>query len=441
MDLLKNKRKGYVLLLVMIITSSIFLLVISVIVKNRLANSVAKTISIKHEQNLLFASALSIIKSLLSFDELSKNNKDNKEQVSELIDKESINKNPDNKNSNKLPLLFFNFYWKECNKWLQYKFNNNKYNLDGTISIYLTIEDGKFPLKKLYNEYEKQINKENKSKENGQNKEEDKKDIDKKQENANNENKSKESNNVLEQEMKKNAYLEKIKPLFKKLEENNAIFKKLLAYKKKDKEFQQNDDSFILKIISNFFKKGHKKSPVSLENALNDFSLKNESIYGSFENTEANKKESGIQDLFSLSNETCSLFYLAPAFIEFLGQKAIILNNDTRKKIIDAGKKYFDKIDSNTIKNDDLWNTLYANVLNIPYQKEFFEIDETQKTYSTDIDLPSCFSALIKIEIINTVFFGIAFFEKNKKYAKNNENDNNQNQEYLIKSIYILPFE
>ena len=66
MYMLKKKNKGYVLLLTMIIISSIFLLVLSVVIKNRLVNTTAKTISLKHEHHLLFASAINIIKNLLS---------------------------------------------------------------------------------------------------------------------------------------------------------------------------------------------------------------------------------------------------------------------------------------------------------------------------------------------------------------------------------------
>ena len=124
MDLLKAKHKGYILLLVMIITSSIFLLVISIIIKNKLANTVSKTISIKHEQNILFTSALSIVKSLLSFDELKKNKNNKKENIIDNnISKNNNPDNNDNKNSNQLSLLYFNFYWNECNKWLKYKFS------------------------------------------------------------------------------------------------------------------------------------------------------------------------------------------------------------------------------------------------------------------------------------------------------------------------------
>ena len=432
MDLLKAKHKGYILLLDMIITSSIFLLVISIIIKNKLANTVSKTISIKHEQNILFTSALSIVKSLLSFDELKKNKNNKKENIIDNnISKNNNPDNNDNKNSNQLSLLYFNFYWNECNKWLKYKFNNNKYNIEGTISIYLSIEDGKFPLKKLYTEYEQELNKEKDTKKNTSN--------NIKSNDLSDNNKEKEID--LDKEIKKNIFIEKMNIIFKKLEEKSNLFKKIINYNKKNKDIQEDKDSFIIKIINNYFKKGSKKNPISFEDALQESPLNNEIIYGKMNNTDHDKKEYGIQDVFSLSNDTCSLFYLSPAYIEFFSQKPIQLNNETRKKIIDAGKKYFDKIDSNTIINDDLWNTLYANALNIPYQKDFFDIDETQKTYNNTIDIPYSLSALIKIEIMNTVFFGIAYFEKNKKYVKSNENDNDQNQEYLIKSIYILPFE
>lgn len=434
MSLLKNKKPGYILLLTMIIVSSIFLLVISVVIKNRLVNSTANTISLKHEQNILFTSAISIVKSLLSFDELNKNNKKLKHENNS---KNEINIKNTEKNSKKdektLPLLFFNFYWKQCNKWLNYKFINNKYNLDGIISIYLTIEDGKFPLKKLYAEYEKEINKES---EKNETKNEEKNNII-------NEDNNKEKNNLnIDKNLKNNIFLEKIKKIFNELEEKSNIFKKIISYKKKKNDKNELDkNSLIIKMISKYFKKGSKKSPSILQDAFNEEFLKNEHIYGNLNNLEKSKKEYGIQDIFSVSTNHCSLWYLAPGLIEFLDKKPIKLDDESRKKILDAGKKYFEKADNNEIKLDDLWNNLYANTFNIPYPKEFFEIDKTQKIFTSDINLPDCFSALIKIEIINSILFGIVLFEKNKKYVKSNEDNNSQNQEYLIKSIYILPFE
>ncbi len=442
MNFFKNKYKGYVLLLTMIIISSIFLLVIKIISKNSLVNSTAKTISIKHEQNILFASAVSIVKSLLSFDELNKNQKKINNQNKEIKDvkeiktesKEAIETKEESKDIN-LPLLFFNFYWKECNKWLEYKFFNNKYNLNGTISIYLSIEDGKFPLKNLYIEYEKEINK-------------DKKDIDitesKNTDNKNNTLNTDPKNDTenIEKQLEKNNFLQKIKTIFKKYEEKNSIFNKINSNNKKKSDLENNKDSFIFKLINKYFKKGNTKIPFLLIDALNDESLQNENIYGDLTISKNNPKKSyGLQDCYSLSNNNCSLSYISPALIEFIGQKAIQLNNETRTKIIESGKKYFDKSNSSEIKNEDLWNALYSKNLNIEYQKEFFDINDTRKIYNSKIDIPSGFSALIKIEILNRTLFGIAFFEKNLKYVNNNKDSYNQNQQYLISSIYILPFE
>jgi hypothetical protein len=434
MCLLKNKQQGYVLLLTMIIVSSIFLLVISVVVKNRLINSTAKTISLKHEQNILFMSGVSIVKALLSLDELNKNNKNTKNEILPDNKDTQTEKHNTKKDEKKLPLLFFNFYWNKCNKWLKYKFINNKFNLDGTISIYLSIEDGKFPLKKLYAEYEKQIKKETENEPNQNNTES--------KENKNKTDKDdikKETD--LEKEMQKNQFLEKIKKIFIDREEKSNLFKKIISNKKKEGKGDLNKNSLIMTIINNHFKTGGKQTPSLFQDAFNDQSLNNEDLYGNKNTTDVYKKEYGIQDVFSLSNNSSSLWYIAPALIEFLDKKPLTLHEDIRKKIIDSGKTYFEKTNTGDIKTDDLWNALYAGAFNIPYQKEFFDMDGTQKIFTTDIDLPHCFSALIKIEILNTVLFGLVFFEKNKKYVKSNENNNSQNQEYLIKSIYILPFE
>lgn len=427
MSLLKNKKKGYILLLTMIIVSSIFLLVISVVIKNRLVNATANTISLKHEQNILLASGISIVKSLLSFDELNKNNNKLKNETN----KTNTEKN-NKKDERLLPFLFFNFYWKECNKWLKYKFINNKYNLDGKISIYLTIEDGKYPLKKLYAEYDKEINKEN---EKNEKKNEEKNNI------INKDNNKEKTNLDLDKHLENNIFLEKIKKIFNDLEEKSNIFKKIISHKKKNAKNESDKNSLIIKMINRYFKKGGKQIPSILQDAFNEEFLKIEHIYGNLDAVDSNKKEHGLQDIFSVSNNYCSLWYLAPGLIEYLNKKPITLHDEERKKILDAGKKYFEKIDNNEIKLDDLWNHLYANTFNIPYQKEFFEIEKTQKIFTSDINLPDCFSALIKIEIINNILFGIVLFEKNKKYVKTNENNNTQNQEYLIKSIYILPFE
>lgn len=421
MNLLKNKKNGYILLLTMIITSSIFLLVISVIVKNRLCNTVAKTISIKHEQEILFVNGISIIKSLLSFDELKKNNNKNN-QNNKKKEKED---NDDNIN---LLELFFNFYWNNCNKWLKFNFNNN--SIPGIISIYLTVEDGKYPLKNIFAEYIKV----KALKEKNNTEQENQKTINIKTDSKNNQNTNIEEN----KEINNNLFIKETKKWFKELEEKNHLFNNNFNNKNNNNPITEKD-SLILKMIDNYFKKGNKKEPISLDHLF--YNLNNEILYGNINNNPNIKNFNyGLYNIFSIFNNKCSLFFLSPELIEFITKNKIELNKEKRKKIIEKGKKYLQKI-NNQISINDLWKDLYENNLQIPSSnKNYFFINEIKKIYSTELELPSYLSALIKIEIMNTFLFGLVHFEKNKKYANTNNKENYQNQEYLIKSLYILPF-
>jgi hypothetical protein len=425
MNVLKKKNQGYILLLVMIIVSSIFLLIMSIVVKNRLANIASSTINIKHEQALYLSSALSIVKSLLSYDEMNKKKESKKNS-------DSISQTSKDSKDN-IPLFYFNFYWKECNKWLLYTLKDDKSDLDGKISIYLTVEDGKLPLKKIITEYFKEYNKDSNNDNNSEDKEkkiEESKDSKKDDKNLSDEEK--------EKDIAKNALLKKLKELFEKNEEKSTLCKEL------DIEKKLNKNSIIMNKINNYVKKLKVDVFSSLECLFDSDKshLPVSKYYGITKNNESKDfKEYGLYDLLGIHNEHCSLFFISPAVIEFLGQKKCTLNLDMRNKIIEMGKKYFDKTNSNEISYTDLWNTLYQGAMQIPYQKENFEFAESKKIYTSGRDIPNSFSALIKIEVINFTLFAVAYFEKNKRYVINDEQAKNENQGYFITSVHIIPFE
>jgi hypothetical protein len=199
-----------------------------------------------------------------------------------------------------------------------------------------------------------------------------------------------------------------------------------------------------MQLIQEEVKKGAVKGPSVFEHMFKTLGLKKENIYGNiFIEEEMKSKENALIDLFSISNNACSLFFISPALIEFLGQKKLQLNTEIREKIIESGKKYFTE-QSNNIGYNDVWNSLYTQGAQIPFLKENFEHIDPKKIYSLNIDIPQIFSALIKIELLQGVLYAFVCFEKNKRYVKNNNNekdDKNDNREYLIKSIYVLPFE
>lgn len=401
--MIKKKQSGYILLLTMIIISSLFLLVITIVQKTQIANLTVKTMLRKHEQHKYLANAIAILKDLLI-----------------------IKKNEKNKNINEIN-NFFNFYWQYANRWLFYTIYNEKYDIDAKISLYITIEDGKFPLSFIFKEYtkEKDFNEEN-NEENNTNSDE----------YINNKEKKSIEKFSLDEITKKNKSLQEIKTIFEKIESSSkSNIQKLLNIKQNNNE--NNKKSKIWEKI-NLYMQNNKKEPFLLDDIFYNKPDKI-NIYQIEKLDDKNDtKKSGIYDLLSLENTKIAPLFLSPTLIEVFGQKEFKITDEVRTKIINSGNQLLNNNNS-TITIEDFWKDVLEKNIGIPYPQEIFSNQEIKKIINENINYPQCISAIVNIELFNKNILSLIVFEKNQKYDKNNEECDNQNREYLIKSIYILP--
>lgn len=436
-SIVRKKYNGYILLFTMLLVSSIFLLVMSIITKNRLANSVAQTIGVKHEQNILILNALAIIQSLINnpINKPISNDQGNKSinLTSNEIKKEYTG-NKDN-DKNKLIESYFELYWQQCNRWLHYQLNYDQHKFDGVISIYLTVEDGKLALKKFYQEYYSELKKEKekqdeKSEENQKNKDENKNSNAKKSNNEKEGPKGGEHegrDTINEVELQKSTFLKEIKEKFEKLEEKNLILKEL--FEKKD---NKNNKSAIINLVKIHFDNNRNGSmPINLLDVFCGV-IEHNRIFGEFgEAKEISEKPlSSFYNLASIENEEVALLYASPSLLEFLSQKKIDFTQEMRNKILEKGLIYCKQNTQNSLEK--LWSALFSEIISVPYPKEILDNQVINKIFSSQLGIPYFFSAIIKVEVMKSTLFAIATFEKTKIFDKDNK-------EYLIKSIYILP--
>lgn len=428
--MIKNKRSGYVLLLTMIILSSIFLLAITIIRKTQIAQGTVTAMHSKHKQFKYLMNAITLIKDLL----IVKDEQGSKEK-SEGEKKKSLQE----------MIYFFNFYWEYGNRWLNYTLYNQKYDIDAKISFYITIEDGKFPLKKIFKEYVEEQNKEKKnddasgeviSQDGEKPKEEKRAEENKKDTISQDKRNGEEGENKESTIAQKNNFLKEMKIIFEKLElsEKNSI-KKLFQLKEKG---ANDKKSFLWTIIEKYAKKS-KISPCSLEMLFDKNIFANKDFLYNIKssNSEQEKKKSALYDLISVDNNTINPLFISPVLLEAVIGKEVPLSNEVRSKIINDGKKYVEKNDKN-IRIEDFWKQVIEKNIDAPYPREIFDNREMQKMVQKNVNYPECISTIVKIEILDRSLFALVTFEKNKRYDKDNEEYHNQSREYLIKSICIL---
>lgn len=437
LHIIKDKQSGYVLLLVMLLVSSLFLLVMSVITKNRLGNSLAHTISIKHEQNLLLSSAIGIIQSLL-YNNTNYKKTDGEEPINQKSETNIEKKEYTEKEKKELIASYFRFYWQYCNKWLEYPLEYEKQKLEGNISIYLMVEDGKLALQKFYLEYDIALKKEKrgkneKSQTNEQNNNEnqsihDKKSNDEKEKSKNEEHENRTT--ITDEKIENIAFLKTIKEKFEKLEEKNLILKNLFQTKNEQKAFE----SIIVRLLKmNTPEEINSIYPLSLFDASRG-KINEKKIFGDLINKQEKEHSEtyAFSHFYSLENKITSLLYLSPAILELLSGKKIDINGDTRKQIIEESTTFFKNGDTAT--TEKIWNAFFAKITKTSYQKDFFDNNEIKKIFSTQLEIPDFFSAIIKIDILKNSFFAYVVFEKNVFL-------NEDNAHYFVKSIYIIPNE
>lgn len=416
---MKKQYHGYILLLTMIILSSIILLLFTIINTNRLAEGFSSTILHKQEEYLLLQSGIAITQSLISSQK--KKSEDKKEE--KIVKEQEKTKESE--------ISSFKLYWQKCNKWLDFTLTEKEHGQEGKIKIYLMVEDGKLPLQRILSEYNNQAkgnkNEENQTNDQNQTKFENEHEQKILSKEKATENKGIERENIEKKEkiLETSAFFKTLLQKFSELEAKGQLFKQL---KTKLKEMTQNKttkESFLGNCLDfHIRQKRERHLPLSLIDAL----PRNEEIQTHM--FPENEEKRGIMNLYSTENKAISLLYASPEVLEFLSGKKILLNEETRKKILEKEDEVF----KNGFNSEEkIWNTLYTKTLDLKYPKDIIGDTELKKLFITKSEAPEVFSALLHITTFSGSLLALVTFKK--EFTKSKKDS----YEYLLKSVYIIP--
>lgn len=391
-----KKNKGFILLGVMLIMSGLFLLVMGISLYVYSTRQLTATLEHNHQLQKVIANSVVIIRNIL------KNKKTSEEKESEGKE--------DNKKNN-YEFEFFKTLWENLYKKKEFTCKEQYDGVEGKITLYCMVEDGKIPLMGIV-----QAIQEEQKKNKGNNKKEaaEKNDTNEKKEEGEEEKEQKAENSKITKE-----YKEFIKNLCDKSKNIKNI---IYSTEGKDKE------SELEKIIGELVKKKNKIVPASLYECITKSKRDNKKLYKI--PTEEDKTY-GMGDLVTPYTENISVCYPSPLLLAGAQGKDFVLNDEGRKKIIDAGKNYFKSNKSN--KPSEVWNELYTKTLQVPYFEKIQSMPGIEKLFIVEF-LPHYISALVQAEYNNIEETVLLLFEKIALYKSQEDSVG----DYTLKQIYTL---
>jgi hypothetical protein len=441
-----NKQKGFVLILVMLLVSSLTFLVVNIIMSTYTARNLLSTLKQKHDEQKLLACSIELAKALLSgaFDKQDENQSvslESEEKLPESVESKDQSAQHSNNDDKKNNLALFKMYWNNAYQWKNYQLSHETEGVDGKVSLYVMCENGKIPCKKFIDmvreEQKKQNNKKEKGEELDGNKDQSAENIqEQKQEgekDLSDDDKEKNIKKILEGTLFKG-----LNEWFLKMKEKSSALKSIgglsAEENMKDPGQSNSSKSVIEEWLTEYEKRSKDKyqKPHSLWQFLPE-KLRTKSLYGASikidkKNENGDREKYEIGDLCSVYNDNCNVFYTAPAVLEAMGAEGFQLTNEIRSEIIKAGTEAINKQSENSFEK--IWTLLYAKPCKMQYPKEMLQNVDTDTIFSTSLT-PRYFSVLCKIEYKNSNLLALVLFEKMVSFGKHK-------RDYAIKQIFLL---
>lgn len=415
---LHKKENGYILLLSMLMISLMSLIVTSILIKVYSTKNLIKTLSIRHNDHLILSNAVNFAQAFLNeegSEDKSSDNSDNKE-------------NDHSEKEKKIVLSLYKNIWTNFYKWISYDFNEDTDFFDAKIVFYFMCEDGKIPIYQMILNVINLVKKKEKAEDN------------KSENNKSEENVSVEKKDEVKNNPKEDNLIKEYDDFFKKINEKSSALKSFKKPVSEEDKKENKEDGLFKKIFNKYKSYNTELESESLWNLFG--SNANEVLVYNVLNAQNNEKIENkvieekkdlnnsykIGDLLSIYNDKCSIFYINPAFMEILTKsEKFILNDEIRKKIIEAGQKI---INNNDFNFKNIWNDLYKKTCSLDYPGENFK-EIFKDDFFDNNKIPKYISVIIKINHLQSSFYSFVLFEKTASFGKNN-------REYLVKQLYLL---
>jgi len=447
-SILKKKKDGYILLMVMLFIASLSLLVVSFSLKIYVARNSTKTIVERHMMQKDIATAVACVQATLSGECTEKGDAEsiNKKESSAEGKTEEESKNKTEKNT----IMIFNRIYPILYQWHIFKEKNSTRK----ISFYLSSENGKIPLeviwKKIDEIYTKKTEQHNKMSNNNDANTDNNTTNKLESDNENNDEKKK-KNEEKEKEVNENIWIKKAIKWLKKFDGKKSFLKEGENNEDDDKNIDSNE-----KMIHPLVEKLKKIYTTSNEQPYNLFFLnkkeKNLNTYNFSKknvltNEEKNNKENDTEkhigafsDYYSAYNKKCSIWYATPELLESLGFKTLHEN----KEKIGIYQKHVEKMIKNGLdkrKIIDILSLFSPQDENNKFKKDLIDEEIINEFFTAECD-PGNVTAIILLE------------EEQSKEQSSQKNDTlpvkvvvifekigpfeDDNISYAIKQLYIM---
>lgn len=423
---LYKKENGYILLLSMLMISLMSLLVTSILIKVYSTKNLIKTLSIKHDDHLILANAINFAQAFLNEENSDDKSSDRNNDKNKEDNKETNNNNAEK--DKKIVLGLYKNVWTNFYKWITYDFNQDADLFDAKISFYFMCEDGKVPVSKMISNVINLVKKKEKV-------EDDKSEGNKPQINS-----SEEKKEEVKNDPKQDNLIKQYDDFFKKIMEKSSALKSFKKPGSEEDKKENKEDGLFKKIFNKYKSYNTELESESLWNLFGSnansilmYTILNNKNNEDIENKIIEEKKDSndsykIGDFLSVYNDKCSIFYINPSFMEVCTKtEKFVLNDEIRKKIIEAGQKIINNNDSN-FKN--IWNDLYKKTCSLDYPGENFK-EVFKDDFFDNNKIPKYISVIIKINYFQSSFYYFVLFEKTASFGKSN-------REYLVKQLYLL---
>lgn len=402
--------------------SSIFVLSISVVLKNKSSGMLVHLFYKKHNELLFFSEGISLVKGILAGE-------------GNLIKKEEAESQEKNKSEGKKDTTvedalayFLSLYWLHGNKWLHFDVNDNIRNETRAIDIYLQFDDGKYPLIPFFNEFSS-------LKKNVSQQEKKENEAEKKSQGAQDKSgEDLEMGKKIEEEIEKSTFLKEYKKCIEAISKKYSFAKKI----NQDLAVAKEDDKIVWRVFLKDIKDKNIFSFLQFKNMPQSFLF--QTTFNEEEDSVKEKKPDKnycFSDVFSMDISAASVFYLSPAILHLLKPEEFSFSAEERSSILKSCKEMIKKKSKDT-KLKDMWTNIFGKTVKVDYPDKSYNPEYLEKIFSTECDFPEVVTAYIIEYSYQTKKQIRVVLRRNKKYTKKNENACSDFVEYLLESVYVL---